>query len=205
MHEKQLEQRGGAPEASTTMVLTPHIYVASLCDNTEGRPHGAWIDATQMPSDIEASIAWMLHRSPTPGAQAWAIHNHDGFAGIRIDEHEDLGHVSLLAGLLKQHGPAFAAWAEICDDPNLYESFEVGYIGHFSDLAACGRQVAEELGYVDKMVECVPDFLAPYVVLDEEAFARDLWLNGNIVWSQATDGGIWVFDNQLEVHQDAQQ
>jgi len=71
--------------------------VASLADYNAGRLHGVWIEATQPPSRIWAEIREMLARSPEPMAEEWAIHDFEGFAGLRLDEHEAIEDVAALA------------------------------------------------------------------------------------------------------------
>jgi hypothetical protein len=57
------------------------------------------------PADLDALLA----RSPTPGAEEWAIHDCDDFAGLQLDASTDLATVSRLANGLAAYGPAFAA------------------------------------------------------------------------------------------------
>ena len=92
-HEQHTE-RDETHEAEANPEVEPRdrlrIYVASLSDYNAGRLHGAWIDAAQEPEQIEAEIAWMLKQSPEPIAEEWAIHDHEGFGGVRLSEYEQV-------------------------------------------------------------------------------------------------------------------
>src|SRR5262249_16860424 len=70
------------------------IYVGSVADYNAGRLHGAWIDATQDPEQIQADIASMLERSHEPLAEEWAIHDYEGFCGTDFSEYESVERVS---------------------------------------------------------------------------------------------------------------
>ena len=72
------------------MTDTPRIYVACLASYNAGILHGEWIDATDADT-IREAIQEMLKRSPTPGAEEWAIHDYEGFGPLRLSEFEDLG------------------------------------------------------------------------------------------------------------------
>ena len=50
-----------------------NIYIACLASYNAGILHGAWISAPFCDDDI----AQMLANSPTPGAEEWAIHDHE--------------------------------------------------------------------------------------------------------------------------------
>src|SRR4051812_16093400 len=94
-------------------VRTPQIYVACLSAYTAGRLHGEWIDADTDAEQIHADILAMLARSPEPDAEEWAIHDTDGFDGVKIGEYEPLDRVAAIAELLlQQPGAVVAAFLE---------------------------------------------------------------------------------------------
>ena len=74
----------------------PRIYVACLAAYNNGILHGAWIEATEAWSMWEATRD-MLAKSPIPDAEEWAIHDHEGFASIRINEYDSFERVAELA------------------------------------------------------------------------------------------------------------
>jgi antirestriction protein len=87
------------------------IYVASLADYNGGILHGAWINANQDPESIKAEVAAMLAESHEPGAEEWAIHDYEGFKGLRLGEWESFEKVAELAEAIDEHGEAFALYA----------------------------------------------------------------------------------------------
>lgn len=189
-HDEQPETEASLP--------APQIYVASLSDYNDGRLHGSWLDAARTPEELQEDITAMLAASPLPGAEEWAIHDFDGFAGLRLDENESLATVSQLAANLAEHGPAFAAWADIAGrDEETLQRFEEAYLGHWDSLAAYADELFEDLGYAELLEQAMPAGMQPYVRFDAEAFGRDLHLGGDLSYAVAPDGGIWLYDNRL--------
>jgi antirestriction protein len=137
----------------------------------------------------------MLHASPTPGAEEWAVHDYEGFGPVRLSEYETLATISRVARGIAEHGPAFAHWAELVglDDADELDRFEEAYLAHAESVEAYAEELLDELGYVQLIEEAVPKHLQPYVTLDVEGFARDLELSGDITTSEG-DGGVYVFD-----------
>jgi antirestriction protein len=173
----------------------PRIYVASLADYNAGRLHGAWIDATQDPEQIQADIASMLERSHEPLAEEWAIHDYEGFCGMGLSEYESVERVSRIATCIAEYGGAFASWATICDETqDTIEAFEDAFRGSFPSREAYAEEIAVDLGYDDLIENVIPGHLAPYVRFDADAYAHDIELNGDITIIAASDGGVHVFD-----------
>lgn len=174
----------------------PRIYVACLAAYNAGRLHGRWIDAAQDPEDLHAQIREMLAGSPISGAEEWAIHDHEGFAGIRISEHESIERVAALAAALEEHGAPFAAYYD--NDPfedvdALVESFEEAYQGaHYSE-EAFAEDLADDIGALDMLKEAGLADSWPFTCIDWEMAARDLFLSGDY-WSAPGEGGyVYVF------------
>jgi antirestriction protein len=185
------------PEEAAEVQPEPRIYVASLSDYNAGRLHGVWLDVTADTEELQDGVAAMLAASPEPGAEEWAIHDYEGFGGVRLDEYESLDAVSRLAAGLADHGPAFAAWADIAGrDEETLERFEEAYLGQWDSLAAYAEELFEDLGYADLLDQAMPAGMQPYVRFDAEAFGRDLYLGGDVSYAVAPDGGVWVFDNR---------
>ena len=196
--EGEATEQDEQPEAEQELRPAPQIYVASLSDYNNGRLHGTWLDATVETEELQGGITAMLAGSPEPGAEEWAIHDYEGFGGLRLNEHESLDTVSLLAAGLAEHGPAFSAWADIAGrDEETLARFEEAYLGHWDSLAAYADDLFEDLGYAELLDKAMPAGMQPYVRFDAEAFGRDLDLGGDISYATAPDGGIWLFDNRI--------
>ncbi len=192
--EQEHERRDDEHEPA----LHPRVWIGSLADYNAGVLHGAWLDAAQEPEELEAAVDDLLARSPTPGAEEWAIFDSDDFGGLRIDEHEGLDTVSRLARGLVEHGPAFAAWAEIAGrEPDDLGRFGAAYLGRWDSLLQYAEQLFEDLGYAELLAQALPREMQPYVRFDAEGFGRDLVLGGEISYSDSTDGGVWLFDGRL--------
>jgi antirestriction protein len=69
-----------------TTQTTAKVYVACLAAYNNGILHGSWIDANQEAQAIHDAIKDMLASSPIANAEEWAIHDYEGFCGLRLSE-----------------------------------------------------------------------------------------------------------------------
>jgi len=170
-----------------TETTTPRVYVACLASYNAGILHGEWIDATDADT-IREAIAGMLKGSPEPMAEEWAIHDYEGFGGIRLSEWESIDKVAELGALIDEHGQAFAAYAgNVGADYATAEGFEDAYCGEWDSEEAYGEELFDEL-YAHE----IPENLRCYI--DYEAFARDLFMGDNYSVDRS-EGGVYVFRN----------
>ena len=191
-NERQDDQTNPEEERKTQ----PRIYVASLADYNEGRLHGEWIDAAQDEEELERCVKEMLARSPSPGAEEWAIHDYEGFGLLRLDEFESLASVAKVASGIAEHGPAFAAWAaHVGTDSEALDEFEDAYMGEWESAVAFAEEMLDDMGHIEEIMRNVPEHLAAYVQIDYEGFVSDLVRNGELATLEKPDGGIYVFRN----------
>ena len=169
----------------------PRIYVASLSDYNAGRLHGVWIDATQDAEDIQEAVTAMLTESREPNAEEWAIHDYEGFHGLKLGEWESFEKVSELGRLIEEHGGAYAAYvANEGTDYATAEGFEESYAGEWSSVEEYAADLVEE-GIMGEEIRKANDEHPGWV--DMEQIARDLVIGGDIWTADNHDGGIWVF------------
>jgi antirestriction protein len=173
----------------------PRIYVADLAAYNAGVLRGVWLDAGQEPEELHDQIAGMLAQSPELHAEEWAIHDFEGFNGLRLGEWESLDHVSKLAKGITEHGLAYAHWAAMVSDDEELEQFEECYLGRWTDRTEYAADVLDDLGLSEQIEQAVPENLRPYVTLDAEGFGRDLELGGDITVTEG-DGGVYIFANR---------
>jgi antirestriction protein len=172
----------------------PRICVASLSDYNAGILHGAWIAADQTPEEFYEEVHAMLDRSPTRGAEEFAIHDYEGFGHYAVGEYDSLEWISTVACGISEQGLAFAAWVEACDrDPDRVARFEEAFRGNWESVEAYADELLSDLGYAPSIDAAAPEWLQPYINFNMEAFARDLELNGHIVAVRHADG-VWIFD-----------
>lgn len=152
------EQQTSKPE--------PRIYVACLAAYNAGRLHGAWIDADQNAWAIYDDVKKMLGASPVAGAEEWAIHDYEGFEGIRIGEYDGFEVVVERAAFVIEHG---RLGAEVF---SYYGSIEEArtalsdqYADQYESLADFAQELTEETA-------TIPETLRYYV--DYERMARDM-------------------------------
>ena len=148
---------------------TPRIYVACLAAYNNGHLHGAWIDANQEAGAIHDQIKDMLALSPIARAEEWAIHDYEGFCGLRLSEYEDITKVAEMAALLEEHGEAWGRFAEYEGiEYATQERFEEAYRGQWDSEEDFAEDLAQETMEIPKHLECYIDY---------ERLARDLFIN----------------------------
>lgn len=198
-------QQGAGPESTGNQneeheVLReegPRIYVASLSDYNAGILHGDWIEADQELGELSEAVQAMLERSPTAGAEEFAIHDFEGFGLYRPGEYDSLDWISRVARGIVEHGPAFGAWADNCThDDEALERFDDAYIGEWDSVAAYAEELVDDLGLLRAVEDAVPDMLQPYVRIDIDGFAHDLELSGDLTVVEHARG-VWLFEGQF--------
>jgi len=156
-----------------TNSFEPRIYVACLAAYNNGHLHGAWIDVGEDTNEVWDQIKAMLANSPIPDAEEHAIHDYEGFGGVRIEEYDSVETIVRIAGFLKEHGEIGAFVLEHCciDFDEANEMLE-RYTGTHSSAAYFAEELTLETTEI-------PSNLAYYI--NYEAMARDMQMNGDIV------------------------
>lgn len=172
--------------AFTTYPETPRIYVACLAAYNSGILHGAWIDAGSDAWAIWDGIAAMLKASPVAEAEEWAIHDYEGFAGLRIREYEGIERVAELAAFIGEHG---TLGGELCnhfggDLDEAREAMTERYHGCHASLADYVQELTEEC-------TAIPENLRYYI--DWQAMARDAEMSGDFFTIETAHDEVHVF------------
>lgn len=170
----------------TTETEQPRIYVACLAAYNNGYLHGAWIDAAQEPWAIYDAVRDMLAASPVEGAEEWAIHDYEGFGGVRIAEYTGFDRVSEVATFLAEHGEIGAALLDYYsgDLDEAREALTDRHLGAYTSLADYVQEMTEES-------TAIPQSLRYYI--DWQAMARDCELNGDLFTIQTAHDAVHVF------------
>ena len=196
-HDKQQggERDENDGQSEQLKLTPPRIYVASLSDYNDGRLHGAWLDVHGEPGELAEGVRAMLAASRLPGAEEWAIHDYEGFAPLRLGEHESLERIARIGQGIARYGEAFKHWTAIEGSArlDLVERFEGAYWGHWPNVAAYSLDLWRDCGYDEILDKAIPGALRSYVRFDAEAFANDIDRGGQITTSEG-DGGVYIFD-----------
>jgi antirestriction protein len=170
----------------TSQNLKPRVYLACLAAYNNGILHGAWVDATGGAWALYDAARSMLAASPVAGAEEWAIHDYEGFGGIRIGEYAGFREVADLAAFIVEHGAIGAALLDHFsgDLAEAREAKEARYLGEHTSLADYVQEVTEYGG-------TVPHNLRYYI--DWQAMARDAELNGELFAISTAWGAVHVF------------
>ncbi len=166
--------------------LEPRIYVACLAAYNNGRLHGAWIVVEDDADAVRQAIRAMLKASPVPGAEEYAIHDHEGFGGVEIAEYAGIDKVVEIATFLRERGSLGALVLEhFCGDLDAATSaLDEDYRGVFQSLADCYQEMTEE-------TLTIPEALQLYI--DWEAMARDARLNGEVFTVETAHDEVHAF------------
>lgn len=207
-HEDMLRQRREAAQAGdpeqgeAEKQIRPRIYVRSLVDHTEGHDIGDWIDASQDLEDVHADIQTILSRSlhaywTGQPSEEWAVHDQEGFGAIQLHEYESLDVVCSLGKGIAEHGLAFAAWAEINDERDIYtlERFETAYFGNYGNREAYAQHIVDELNGEDELAK-LPDWLRDVVRIDLEHMVHEMETSGEVRFADHP-GGVWAFNGRV--------
>ncbi len=169
---------------------TPRIYVASLADYNSGRLHGRWIDCDQDVDIIRQEIQDMLAESREPIAEEWAIHDFEGFGGVRLNESEDIARVAKLAEMIAEHRELITHVLDYCgEDDDLEEArrkMEEDYLGEWDSLEEWAEDYLDSNGLLEK----VPQEFRCYI--DFKRYGEDYELNGGI-FTIRLNGKVHVF------------
>lgn len=206
-HEDMLAARresteaGDPEEGEAEKRIRPRIYVRSLVDYTEGHDIGDWIDASQdleaIHADVQAILARSLHTHWTgEPSEEWAIHDYDGFGSVQLHEYESLDIVCALGKGIAEHGQAFAAWAEVNDQRDIYTlgRFETAYFGDYDSREAYAEHVFEEMNG-EQELEALPDWVREVVRVDYERMAREMATSGEVQFVEHPRG-VWAFNGR---------
>lgn len=143
--------------------------IDALASYNNGHLHGAWIDAEQEPYAIYDAVQAMLAVSPMQDAEEWAIHDYEGFEGVRLSEWEGFAEASDLAAFIAEHGKVGAELiATLGSLEYARKAIEDSYAGAYRSLA----DFAEEL--TEQSTE-IPENLRFYI--DYDRMARDIEIN----------------------------
>ena len=153
--------------------------MACLAAYNNGYLHGAWIDADQDAWAIQDGINAMLRTSSIPEAEEWAIHDYEGFEGVRLSEYAGIEMVTSLAAFVAEHGRLGAeliTYYGSLDEAR--DAITDQYAGEYASLADFAEAITEE-------TTTIPETLRFYI--DYDRMARDMAISDVIAIETAHD------------------
>ncbi|WP_284154937.1 antirestriction protein ArdA [Algicella marina] len=145
------------------------IYVACLASYNNGILHGAWINAEQAAYAIYDEVQAMLAASPMEDAEEWAIHDYEGFEGVRLSEWSGFAEVAKLAAFIAEHGKIGAELITYLGSlEDARKAIEDSYAGAYRSLAEFAEEMTEQS-------TDIPENLRFYI--DYDRMARDIEIN----------------------------
>ena len=175
-------QFGVEPEKQRAVPLDPErlpprpgIWVATDVESF----YGTWWDATGSPEVLRQRIGDGF------------IFDSLGFGDFVLDPDEDPAIVAAVAGGIAEHGPAFAAWAQLHDaDTDLLAVFGDHYLGQFASFAELGLQLLSSTGWNPDQL---PEPLRRWVHVDYDAIGRAEIDTSRLLAIPSEGGGIYLF------------
>lgn len=200
LHGKWIDASGGdeiRAEVAEMLRQSPYPNVAISCPDCP-------TDAAQCPERTCMAGNPCVHECPTckgrgkvASAEEWAIHDYEGFGGLKLSEYESFDTVAELATLIEEHGPAYVAYRDYVGAGFATASgFEESYQGNHEDEEAFGAQLYEDM-YGDPGESDHP--LASYLHAAVDRWSHDLFYGGDYWSAKASaygdDTGIYVFSS----------
>ncbi len=165
----------------------PSIYVACLAAYNNGILHGEWVEISDEIDDTWKAIRNVLASSPIPQAEEWAIHDFQGFGGIRLSEYETIERVHELADFLLEHDKigalALSHHDGAIDDA---ETTLENYMGCYTSLADYAEESTEGTATIPKHLE---------FYIDYERMGKDMESSGDVFTIQTNHDKVHVFLN----------
>jgi antirestriction protein len=187
----------GRIERVEKLTLHPRVWIGCLAAYNNGTLHGDWVDAAVESDEPYESVQRILASSPEPNAEEWGIFDYDEFGTYRVQEYDQLEQVARVARGIAEHGPAFAAWAELHDgDESMLAAFEDAYCGAYDSEQAWAEEVVASTDLDATLDQNITGWLRHHVTIDYAGIARDLELSGEVHIEPNPAGGIWVFDTR---------
>lgn len=163
----------------------PRIYIADLAAYNNGILHGTWIEATQDLDDIRDQINAMLKASPIAGAEEYAIHGYEDFAGYEISIYEGLSEVHEIALFIEEHGKLGAELLDYYSDlEEAQKAINDRYHGQYESVEAYAEQFTEDTSEI-------PEHLAPYI--DFERMGNSWEMSGDIITFELNHDEVHIF------------
>lgn len=167
-----------APEADEQARATPQpgIWVAADRDT----PIGSWWDACGTPEALRDRIG------------EGAVFDTVDFGSFEVEQYDDPEVISAVANGIREHGYAFAAWAQLHDaDPDMLALFREHYLAHYDSLEEFGIELVGSAWR--EIRRALPERLAPYVQIDYRAIADDELHGTSVIALPDEAGGFWLF------------
>jgi antirestriction protein len=159
---------------------SPCPNVTIPCPNCDGA------DTSQWPNPC----AMCKGRKVVPSAEEWAVHDLEGFGGLKLGEYPDIETVASLAELIEEHGEdVVAAASDVCSSlEEIADTIADRYRGEYKSP----EDFAEEFVTECHDLSQIPEFLRYHI--DWEGVAHDYEVNGDFNFIER-GGSVYVFHN----------
>ncbi len=171
-------------------MIEPRVYIACLASYNNGILHGEWIDVPDTVEELQAEINKVLASSTIPSSEEWAVHDHEGFAGLITSEYPSLAHIVNAANMVNELGEdATMAACQCLGVDDALEAFGEGNlnVSEYGDKMDYADQLLEDCGYLAQ----IPDHLRFY--FDTEAWFSDVEMEGSVNGCEI-NGNYYVVD-----------
>jgi antirestriction protein len=170
IYSAEIGPGGQSERAERFRYPSPRIWIACLAAYNDGKLHGEWVDGAVEVEELAAAAQRVLETSSIPGVEEYAIFDSDEFGGFNVGEYERLKTVARVARGIREHGHAFAAWAELDDDdPDMLDGFDDAFLDEYESSEAWAREVSPRRF---PPPGAIPETVRPYLHIDYAGWAR---------------------------------
>ncbi|WP_280483572.1 antirestriction protein ArdA [Nocardia farcinica] len=180
---------------------TPQIYVTAGLPLRADLVAGTWLDMARSTDAIYDELRTVTDQEIGINTDRLYIWDYRGFGAFEVTTGplglEGTHSLELLARVARgitEHGPAFAAWAQVHEDePELFDRFPRIFKGHYATLGEFIRDQLEPQGYEAALDAALPDSIRPFATIDYDAIADQAFSSGDLI-AYRTGDGYWIFD-----------
>ena len=167
----------------------PAVWLARKADGDD-LLFGRWVCLAHNDQLIHDAVAEASREYGLPLDAA--VHDHDGFGDWTPEPGTTLSEYAAIARGIREHGSAFAAWADLMVDPDMIEHFEAYYDGTYRTVAAWAERTYKA-AIQTYLAKRLPHDLATCLTVDYNRLAEEATAHQEICFYPSRSGVIHAF------------
>lgn len=169
-------------EIANMLSHSKHPNVMVKCPDCAGRHEGLAVAYCQS----------CLGKGEYPSAEEWAIHDYEGFAGVKVSEWHDIDEIAELAALIEEHDEDLIRAAFEASDGNKPDDIRTTIEDRYRGTCDSKADYAADMIGDCYDLSAVPEFIRNHINYD--GIARDMEIGGDVTFIRS-GWSLYVFDN----------